>query len=322
MNAQHKIDTTFTLDSIWRNDTLFLVKTTHLSVIIDDTSSVKTPKIDTLTPGIDSISDIKKPIKKHNLLKTNIYPYFEFGFFKIKESPPNLLLDSSITYWHTNTFGVAFEVEQKYFLYSTGFQFTNFYEKFHLADNWKTIDSTINTHIEDNSYWNVDTVWYLDLDSLLIGDTVWLPLYDSSLINQFDTSFTTDYDTSSNSYNYNRLNKVKYVEFPLIFGFHFGQKKWKYSIKTGLITGVSVYKNYIIAINRDEKIIEAKFVDFSFWFYSKIGIQYSFSEKFSGRFGVYGRIPLNNQLSIFDTQRKYYSWGFSFGFSWRIAFNY
>ena len=322
VNAQHKTDTTFTLDSVWRNDTLFLVNTMHLTVIVEDTNKISTPKTDTnntnFQSNISSNTYIKKPTKKHNLLKTNIYPYLEFGFFRTTDSPPNTMFDTTIFNSHTTTYGLGFEIEQKRFLYSTGFQITNYYENFKLKNNWETIDSSILTNVEVNSHWNIDTIWFINLDSLLIGDTVWMPYFDSTLINEYDTSYTTDYDTIFHNSEYDRINRIRYVEFPLIFGFHFGKRKWKYYVRTGLITGISISKNYKIALPKEQGVIEGKFVDFSFWIYTKISVQYAFTDKFSAIIGIYGRIPINNQLLVLNTHRKYYSAGFSFGVSWKI----
>lgn len=290
----------------------------HLSVILEDTAKVDTPKIDTNTQKIILPPIPLEPEKVRNITYTYLSSFAEIGVFKVKNSPSNQLLDSTISSWRTNTYGFNFEVLQKRFFYSTGVQMTNFFEEFSLEDKWETIDSSIFTNVDVYTYWNVDTVWFLNLDSLLVGDTVWVPYYDSTQINEYDTSYITNYDTTKHYLSYNKFNKMKYLEVPIIFGFQFGNKKWKYSIKTGLIAGFLVSYDYKIALPRNEGILEGNFVKYSFWSYTNLNIQYEFSDRFSVNLGIYGRIPLNNQMLIFDTNRRYYSYGFTFGIKMRI----
>lgn len=294
----------------------------HLTVTIDkDTSKLEILKPDSTKKIFDPWAVPPtpiSPIKKQNITYSHFRPVFEVGLFSTKNSSENQFLDTTTNNWFSNHYGFDLILENRYINYSTGVRLTTFYEFFDFQNNWNTVDTTILTDIIVNTHWEVDTFWYLNLDSLLIGDTVWTPYYDSNPIYQYDTLFSNRYDTTFNNNSNERVNKIRFIEFPVIFGYHYKTGNWKFNFNVGIIAGFPIYQNYIIILPRDEGVVSGMFSKVSFWSYTAISGEYKISKRLSGKFGFYVRIPLNEQITVLGIKRKYYSYGLTFGLNIKL----
>ncbi len=318
--SQNRVDTTYTLDSIWRNDTLFIVKKMHLTVIIDNNETI----IDTQKHSDNKQLPVNlqpvalEPVRKKFINYNNISLIYELGFYNVVKSQTDEFLENTLTNLYSNSFGLSFDVEQLFFRYSVGLMLTNYYEKFEFNDKWNVIDSAIQTIVDINSYWEVDTFWYLNLDSLLVGDTVWCPYYDSNQIVIYDTSYKTNYDTTKYQRYYNRINKLRFIELPIIAGFNYTYKRWTFSVSSGFIFGLPIFEDYRLALPMDIGIINGYFSNISYWSYSKFDVKFRISKMISLKLGFYAKIALNNQLTIIEQKRKYNSYGLNLSIVLRL----
>lgn len=294
----------------------------HLTVIMDSPDTIQQPKIDTtpkviFDPWVVPPTPIY-PIKKQIISYCKISSNLDFGFFNVHNSNQNYILDTNMKNIHFVSFGAGVDLRQRYLYMNFGAQFATYIEEFSLNNKWQVIDTNLIRNIDITSIWDVDTIWYLNTDSLLIGDTVWMPYYDSTMINQYDTTFTQKYDTVYHSMNTEKINKIRYLEIPLIIGGHFRVKKMRFYIGSGLVVGIPINTNYNLALPYDAGIIKGTFSKMSYWSYSKINIEYSFNKRLFLRFGFFYKFPLNYQITVFDNKRKYFSYGINFGVALKL----
>jgi len=328
-NAQdvkkHKVDTTYTIDSIWRNDTLFLVRTMHIKVIIPkDTAKIveKTPYLynDLLNYSFLAPNEIKTISKEeiNFFSNTKIHFQFDYGNVKYFKKSKNIFLDSTILPISSSSYGFLFEKSTKYFNYFTGFFYTNLTEKFIFSDSWFKVDTSYTEEVLTNNYWDIDTIWFLNLDSLLVGDTVWVPYYDSTYITEFDTITHQHLDTTNFSKKYNNINKLYFVEFPILLSYNIILKKVSLNFVSGVFIGFFINPKYNIFLPFDYGILSATFPSIFYSFYQSISFEYQISRKIGIQLGVYCKIPLSSYFNIYETNRKPISYGFSVGLNYKL----
>jgi hypothetical protein len=322
---KYKVDTTYTIDSTWQNDTLFLVRTMHLKVIAlkDTTKTIdKTTYIydDLLSYSFLAPNEIKSIKKERYSFFSNskIHFKFDYGNFFYTSKSQNQFLDSTILPISLMSYGVLFEHSIQNFNYLSGFFYNNLSERFFFNDYWNNIDTSYSQKILINNYWNVDTIWFLNLDSLLVGDTVWFPYYDSTYITEIDTITLQNIDTTNFYKQYNNINKLQYIELPIILSYKINLKKLGFEFLTGIFFGFYLNPKYNIFLPHDYGVLSALFPKIIYSLYQSINIEYQISKKISFQVGFFCKIPISNYFSIFQTNRKPYSYGLSLGISYKI----
>ncbi len=316
-NAQPKIDTIYTLDSIWQNDTLYIIKTMHLKVLVSEDEKNKNiiQEKDKKPPQIIHKSLLPKKECGINYLKVS--PIFEFGFFRTKNTNNFNVLDSINNLYYAS-YGIEANLRNRFFNYSLGVQYSKYKDYFSINDFWKTIDTSLIQNIKESTFWQVDTIWYLDTDSLLVGDSVWRALYDSTKITEYDTNYTFLYDTIHSHNVSKRKNTIRYIDIPVKFGYYFRKNNFWFYLNTGLVFGFPIYNNYQIEQLKNEGIIKGIFTDINYWFYNDFSLEYRLNKNLSLKIGTFVKIPLNNQILLLNSKRKYFSYGVNFRFNWQF----
>ncbi len=322
------VDTVYTLDSVWHGDTLYIYKHRHITVIIDN--------IDTLSKSSDinlsNFSPNKQDIINYNFLSTT-YNYDKHVVKpRISSITPNfqvgkmLLLHNKISFYDSVSKplfcfgnGVLLTYDKNKISYSVGFNYANYFENYNYVDTWQTIDSTINRKINPHSFWTVDTVFFLNLDSLLIGDTVWIPYYDSNFRVEYDTTKIVTFDTSNNSYNYQKINSLNYIEFPIYLSWKFTFNKFIISPKIGFITGILYSSNFRVFTPHVDDIIVPTIFKLNYSAFIGLDLSYKISPKFYFNIGFWSKIPLSYNYTLFNSKYKYLSYGFSGGITYRFG---
>ncbi len=328
-NKLIKVDTTYTLDSIWKNDTLYIYKTRHITYFLDDSTELSEKQYNKkLSSNIKNDQIINYPyfFNSNSYLKGNkkffdnkyFNTSFHFGTFDFSYSNKNKFLDTTKIPKYFFSAGINYTLEHQNFFISSGIKISNYYENFLFNESWYNFDTTSTQIIDKITDWEVDTVWFLNLDSLLIGDTVWIPYYDSSLNITYDTSYIQNIDSTLNKNNYNRQNKLSYIEIPIYFGRNFNFRNWQISLNLGLISSFLYASDFKIALPKKSSFIKPGFSKFTFKIYSSVGINYTIFKNLKINLSVFSKIPLNYQYIIEKNKVNYYNYGLSLGFCFKF----
>ena len=213
-------------------------------------------------------------------------------------------------------FGLAVNINYKKLIASLGMSYINVRKK--VDYNLVNITLTDKSYYDvfDNSYWNVI---FIDSFFQTTPDTIWIFVYDSTYVPSIDSIFVNDYDTISNSANYNETNKYSYLEIPLIFGYTiFGSKKLSVDIKSGIITGILIRKNgkTVLPVNQKEivDVSALPLIKTNFSMYLSAKINYQVNNKFRIFVEPYYKKSLKSiYAQNYLLMEKRARWGFRFG---------
>lgn len=305
--SQIEIDTIFSIDSIFRNDTLFIIKTKHLRYTINDSTSNFariSKKADNKLSDIDAhlnlleITD-NQGFKYRKGFRPVIKKYLSFGFSpEYNFAQKECIYKLPKFYFNTNI-GYGLSIFSKNFALSTGGFYLYQSNPQSITDEWYEIKNTNRTYIEHNYYWDVDTVWFLNLDSLLEGDTVYFPYYDSTLIHSADTFVVQRSDTTSFSYKGKNINALHKISVPIIFSKYFKYKRSKLFISVGAIFNYNFYTSsylYSPVIHSYTKIFYSKF---QIYMFNELSYEYFFKpKKISTFFSIYGTMPVLSEYNF------------------------
>ncbi|MFH2094225.1 MAG: hypothetical protein ABIJ16_00890, partial [Bacteroidota bacterium] len=122
----------------------------------------------------------------------------------------------------------------------SGVNYASFGELFAYNENIQIIDSSIITNTVWYQEYLYDTVWFVNLDSLIAGDTVYIPLVDSTIHKYTVDEYSTEYDTSVTKTSRHSTNRYRYIEIPLMAGYTFKSGRFSLTPKGGLITGLLI----------------------------------------------------------------------------------
>ncbi|MBN2663474.1 MAG: hypothetical protein JXR68_07465 [Bacteroidales bacterium] len=315
-------DTTFSLDTIRKGDTIFIYKVRHITVVIDVntfSNRIDTLKLSNFTPPkydfirYNFIAESYHHQKtKYKLNINNFSPIIDVGKFKLLSD--NDIIDTSRTPYFYSGYGFLLNFNKLNVFYTTGIKLTNYYENYNLVKNRQIVDTNYYQKVIPSTFWLVDTVWFLNLDSLIIGDTVWVPYIDSNFNVVYDTTNIASYDTSEFNNRYEKINSISYIEFPLIIGWQKRIKNWQFSPQIGLITGVLYYSNYRIAAD-DDGFLLPKIAKINYYAFGALYLSYSLTESYSIFLNTWAKYPLNYNYSLNNTKYKYFTYGVSLGFS-------
>jgi len=103
--------------------------------------------------------------------------------------------------------------------FQIGLCFTEIREKFNYKSEAFDIKSTWSYLYYNTIVQKIDTIWFLDIDQLLHGDSVWVPyLYQYNTIKK-DSIYSEKIDSTKLFYHDDIVNKYYYFEIPLIYGY-------------------------------------------------------------------------------------------------------
>lgn len=311
------IDTTYVIDSLWRNDTLYIIKTAHIKIIIHDSIEKKENK-KTIEPKENEIirypffnhSDISQYKKKHSI---DFSPVFGFGYFK-SVNYNFLYLDTTTTPLLYGKFGIDVSYTKNYFSIISGIENTCLLEYFYFSHSWIDIKSSKKTKFTFKKFWKIDTIWFLDVDSLLAGDTVYVPYYDSTLQTIVDSQKITKYDTTKHTAEWNTINCLASISLPLIFKYNLDLNVNKIGFAAGVITNAYLLKKYKIANPDINSYIPVYYTKLIFSAY--LGFEYKLFRKNQNFMDIdfYTQIPLQPELTIGGYSKKFVKFGIDLKF--------
>jgi hypothetical protein len=158
----------------------------------------------------------------------------------------------------------------------------------------------------------------LDLDSLLHGDTVWIPYYDSVYIDKTDTFYTTQYDTTNVTDEYIRKNILQTLQIPVIFGYNFYvSPKFTIGIHTGILLNIIVGSNYKLLNIEDYTFSDIK-KNLSASTYFAVSGDFKLTKNINIFGNTYLTYPLLPTFSFNNYFAKYQTFGIAFGIKYYI----
>lgn len=168
-----------------------------------------------------------------------------------------------------------------------------------------------------------DTVWFVDLDALLHGDTVWVPLLIDKPIKVTDSVYTTRNDTTKYFRTTESVNRMSYIELPLIFGFEYKMRNLTFYPEFGIIGGIilnsKVKMLYLSASAKASEIrenIEPK--RFNLAVCTGIRTEYFLFKRLVLVSGLYFRQNLFSMWTDKTISKKYRNFGFTIGVCLKI----
>lgn len=337
-------DTIIVYDSVWQNDTLYIYETLHITVSVETTDSLENINEDSLqaeenfennfvqeddvverdflhptnyfNPQIDKKSDKFLSLQDfsvgYEFMPVNFSVY---NYSTASNSNFNDLLNNSLTPKFAYSTGFFAEIDKNNFAIQSGMYHTQFWERFYMIDEFTNIDTLININILQTTKWQVDTVYFLNLDSLLQGDTVWIPYFDSTKINYVDTNIVTTFDTTNTVYEYYSKNRYTYFEVPLIFSYNFNFQRFNIGLQAGVIASFLI-QNRGLMFGNDGLVLLQKQIPRTKIFvspYISFKAGYKITDNLSVYVSPFYRFPMQNFYSEELIFRKMSAYGAKFG---------
>ncbi len=241
----------------------------------------------------------------HWFVGLNVSPNYSFINYSTNNQENKSLVDklnSSSSNSLAFDFGAEVGYQFKNISLISGLNFTQYNEQFN-AKYEETLIQEIN-YWEYNDYTQTiyDTTNYVNIDSLIQGDTTYIQIIDSTQITITDSILANKNDTSITKQNMKYVNKYKYIEIPLYIEFTFNRiKKFSPFIRTGLITGLHIKtQGFTYNLKNNEELIEntdLPYVKANFWLLFGAGVRYNLNDKFSVLIYPYYRYHLNSIIS-------------------------
>lgn len=232
-----------------------------------------------------------------------------------------LLKNSSsedITY---SSYGADLNYSYKNWIFQIGISYSELGQKMRVPNTINDIRQNSHYNYFDNNVLIRDTLWFIDLDSLLQNpnDTVWLPKPVDSWQLQHDSTLVTINDTLKITSNHIVSNRYSYLEIPVMAGYEIRKGKISYAVKGGLAAGFFIRSSGSIpAENGYENVslnnTEFPYIKPNFTLLFSLGINYHLNNKLA----IFGEPYIRKNLnSIFENRyiysQKFQAVGVKFG---------
>lgn len=196
------------------------------------------------------------------------------------------------------------------------------------AQEFNTLDKSLQTEVIDNwtlfnvDHWQVDSVAYINLDSLLQGDTVLTYISDSINNPTQDSTHSTVTDSTWANRALTYKNVYQYIEIPLFVEYTFNRSKtWQPFVRGGLVTGIYIKtQGYLVSSEGQITSLEAlPFAKVIFWAHAGIGMKYNLNKRFS----AYTMLNYRYNLNAIINDEQYINQhldntGLTFGFQYHF----
>jgi len=173
----------------------------------------------------------------------------------------------------------------------------------------------------DGGFFNVDTIQFYNIDSLLQGIEYIETVYDSAWVDDntiVNTSDTTIYKGANNR------NKYSYFEIPVMIGYSLPYGQFNLQLKAGIITSIFINANGNKLNMANEKEIVSlgfdspKYRQVNYSFVSGFDLSYQLSSKLDFTTGFYYRRNLFNIFEQYPYSQKHYAGEFHLGIKYHL----
>ena len=256
-------------------------------------------------------------------------PLYNQSILKSLNSEFNNTVDlrESLTYPDFSySLGANLNYYRKNWLFQVGIAYSELSEKVKKPTQIKDVFTFDFYQYFDNGFYVNDTVWFLDMDSLLQnGDSIWVP----GIINQTwqehrDSLLQKGYDTITNTKYNNVRNKYTYFEIPVMLGFELKQNKFSFAFKGGIATGFfqNVRGTTVHQDGQSFILLEKDKQPFNNIMFSML-LSFNIGLDLSNKFTIFGEPYFRKNLnSVFENKyymsHKFQSAGIKFGVKYRF----
>ncbi|PLX01225.1 MAG: hypothetical protein C0594_13765 [Marinilabiliales bacterium] len=208
-------------------------------------------------------------------------------------------------------FGVQINLNHKNFLFKGGIQYSRFGERY----RYRVDEVLASEHYEysEGGYFQNDTVWIVNIDSLIEGSDYQQPYVQQNWVETLDSNLVTSMDTL-NIGNGSQQNVYNYIEIPLSVGYEYKMQRLTYSLNGGLTAGWLISTNGLTRSfdNFDENASLSDMKNYNnLRLYATAGLSATYY--LNDRIGLFGeatyRMPLNSvynqNASILKKNKSY-----------------
>jgi len=161
--------------------------------------------------------------------------------YKVKSTEKNLIKDPQLSAGNMFSAGLSLNYQISNFslhgaVSYSGFDLSSAYKSL----NYKT-DSVVFSWVIDGGYFDYDTLWVLNLDSLINGNPVYVEVVDSHFVHSNDTISVTKPINSKEITESTAYARLSYLEFPISAGYSVSSGKIDYRLKLSVIPGLLTY---------------------------------------------------------------------------------
>lgn len=255
-----------------------------------------------------------------------IYGEGLFGKPNFEFSNTSEYKDADFKIWHLHVGGLLSYAKKDWSLQS-GLLYSKISEKASLLTSTLDITETEGYSYFEETTTVFDTLAYmLDTDALIGGDTVWIPVVDSSLQVVQDSIYSVTNDTSITNKEFNPESSYTYLEIPIIYSFRHQKGNITYLLSAGMITGIylksigqTIVKTESGKILQNTNDLGLPYVKTSFTFCSSFGIEYDFDTNLSMVTEAYYRRSLTSLYdNSYSADKKFIFAGIRFGIKYKF----
>jgi opacity protein-like surface antigen len=241
----------------------------------------------------------------HWFVGLNIAPFYSLSKYSISNEE-NLVLVDKLNSSSKGNLSYSLGLEAGYNFKNisliSGIYYTQFNEKFN--SEYQELSITTENYWEYNNITQTvyDTTSYINIDTLIQGDTNYVQIIDSTQITITDSTQANRNDTSTTNKKMTNINQYSYFEIPLTIEFTFNRvNKFSPFIRTGVIAGLHIKtKGFTYDIENNQELIEANntpYMKANFWLLLGAGVKYKLNDKISILIYPYYRYNLNSIIS-------------------------
>ncbi len=245
--SQVRVDTVITVDSIYRHDTLFIYYKKHITYTFLDTNTYYKELKKKINSRLSTLDNEIIPVKNRynrNFFSLNTAYFMSVGYKFYPNYRESIIPVNNFSMLQ----GVEVGLRHNNVMISSGLQMESVFFPVSFDKKWNEIFTRNDTLVWYRQKIKIDTVWVLNLDSLVHGDTVYEPYYDTTITEWKDTTNELFRDTLQIALQAQRLNSLHYARIPVIFAKTFSFKKFSLNVRSGLV--------FYYLINADYQIID------------------------------------------------------------------
>jgi len=210
--------------------------------------------------------------------------------------------------------GLGMNFHKKNNLFQVGVNYTEYRQE----SKYKTIkhfpDTIFELDIIQGGYYDYQTIWVINLDSLILGDTVYVAIVDSQFVHTTDTILKQHILNKRKIVDDNTSLRISYIELPITYGYRLTKGRTNLNIKLSIIPGLYTFsRGYIISPYSEYGLLPSQKLSFNkFVLSGAVGLE--FYHNVNDRLGIVAEPYFrHNFTQIFDKDfvinQKYKSYG-------------
>ena len=237
----------------------------------------------------------------HWILGFNIAPNYSFSSIAKSNNEDYTLArdnEKSLSSAFYYSFGAELWYQIRELSVGTGLFYARYAQEINYTEEQFDLKEVSYWDFFETQQWNISQTPYINVDSLMQGDTT--IIYKTDSVSYFVNDSTQLYRTDSvlSTEYLQKRNIYSYVEIPLMAEYSFNRgASWQPFVRAGLVTGIYIKtQSYYLNNGRLESSENLPFSKLSFWTHLSVGLRYQYNHRISFSTSLYYRYHLNNIL--------------------------